>query len=416
MRKVFILAACLGFLVPAAAWAQDRNDEGLGVGDYAPSIEAEEWLNVESSDEIPSLVEMRGMVVVLFFWVSWHGGGEALLPYVNMFSYNPQIGRAGGVFTIGITDADRRATQPLIDDAKIFFPVAVGSHGAQEYGFRDGFGFVVVGPDGKIIFKDTGRGDLNGMINGIQQAIRDNPPFKTHPDEAKYCYRKMDETLNYIKEERYAKTRRVMFDAFERAVLGDRLKSEIAETNDLIELRGYDELAGFEPLVEQKKFIDAAKLLREIIKKYKGFDCYRDAKALYTRYREENEDFKRAATHYDNEDTAAKLYLEARDALQARRFGECYDKLTKVVTDYSRTEAAEYAEAMVARIKKNAKVWALVRDHQASAQCQQMLARARNLIGDGQYSEAEKILRQILRDFPNTSWSEEAVEELKKMP
>lgn len=416
MKKWIILAACVGFLVPAGALAQNREDEGLRVGDYAPSIEAAEWLNVESADEIPSLVELRGLVVVLFFWVSWHGGGEALLPYVNMFSYNSSIGREGGVYTIGITDADRRATQPLIDDAKIFFPVAVGSKSAEEYGFRDGFGFVVVGPDGKIIFKDSGRGDISGMINSIGEAIGNNPPFKTHPEEAGYCDRKMNETVSLIEQGRYPRTRRIMFDAFERAVLGDRLKSEIAETNDLIEQLGYDQLAQFEPLIEQKKYLEAARHLREVIKRFKGFDCYRDAKALYERYREENEEFKRAAAHYDNEDTAAKLYLEARDALQAHRFGECFEKLNKVVTDYSRTEAAEYAEAMLARMRKNTKVWAMVRDYQAGSQCQQMLARARNLIGDGQYQEAETILRQILKDHPNTSWAEEAVGLLKTMP
>jgi tetratricopeptide (TPR) repeat protein len=416
MRKTLMVAAGIGVLLPGLTLAQNREDEGLDVGDYAPSVEAAQWINVESDEETPSLTELRGMVVVLFFWVSWHGGGQTLLPYVNMLSHDRQIGQSGGVFTIGVTDADRKATQELIQQAKIFFPVALESNAAEEYGFRRGFGFVVIGPDGKIAHKSAGQVNLSALRNAIIQVIDESPPTKTHPDEARICYRYMDEARALIEEGHYPRAFKSLREAMGHSVLGDRLQSRTSEMNDLIELIGYDRLDAFLPLMEQRKYDEAAEVLRDVIRRFRGLNCYREAKRLYQELREEDEDFQQAAARFDDEDAAARLYLEAREDLKARRIDDCYDKLNQVVTEYPETEASEYAEAMLARMKKNRSVWLQVEDHKAEPVCRQMLARARNLIGRRRFREAEELLRQVMNDYPNTIWAEEAMEELKNMP
>jgi hypothetical protein len=424
MRKAFIVAAGIGMLFVDVAMAQrggggSSEDEGLQVGDYAPAIEAGDknraWINVESADERPSMTELRGMIVVVFFWVSWHEGGEYLLPYVNMLSYNP-FGRTPDVYFIGVTDAKRDVTQPLIEDAKIFFPVAVESEAAEEYGLAGGFGFVVVDAEGKIAFKGSAPNDLNGMRNAVDQARQDSPPTKTHPDEAKVCYRRLDEARDLIREERYTKAYKVAQEAFTRSVLGDRLRSRTIELADLLEQLGYDQLAGFEPLFEKEKHNEAAELLREVIRRFRRLDCYKDAKALYEKLEEEDEDFKQAAAKFDDEDTAARLYLEARDDLKDRRFGDSYDKLKKIVTDYPATQAAEYAEAMIDRMKRNQAFWLLIVDHEARADCMSLLARGRNLAAKGRYREAERLFRRVADGYPDTVWAQEAIEELKKLP
>ena len=414
MRKTLMVAAGIGMLLPAVALAQPRNEQkGPQVGDYAPSIEAKEWLNVTNEKEIPSLVELRGMTVVLFFWVSWHEGGDALLPYVNVLSYNP-FGRTPDVYFIGVTDADRAATQSVIDDNKIFFPVAVESKAAEEYGFENGFGFVVVDPEGKIAYKSEQGGELNAVVNAVQEIRKNMPPTKTHPAEAKVCYRKLDEACDLIRQGRFTKAYGEARDAFIRSVLGDRLRSRTLEMADLLEELGYDRLAGLEPLLEQKKYMDAAELLRDVIRRFRRLDCFKDADALYKKLVEEDEGFKKAASRFDDEDAAARL--EARDALKAQRFGESYDKLNKIVTEYPATQAAEFAEAMIGRMKQNKAFWAKIRDHQASGECRSLLARARNLIAQGRSREAERLLRRVADDYSDTVWAQEAIEELKKMP
>lgn len=415
MRKILIVAAALAMLLPHAAWAQSEEDEGLEVGDYAPSIEAAEWLNVEREEDIPSLTELRGIIVVLFFWVSWHEGGEYLLPYVNMLSYNP-FGRTPDVFFIGVTDADRKATQSVIEESKVFFPVAVESEAAEEYDFKGGFGFVVVDPEGKIAFKGSGEGDVSGMANAIKDIRENSPPTKTHPDEARVCYRLLDEAHQLIRDEKYPQAFKVVTKAFRRAVLGDRLRSSTLELVDLLDQLGYGRLAGVEPLLEREKYEEAGDLLRLVMRRFRGLDCYKDAKARYEKLLEEDEDFKQAASKFDDEDAAGRLYLEARDDLKSRRFGRSYDKLNQILTEYPETQAAEYAEAMIDRMKRNKAFWLLIVDHQAGAECRQLLARARNLKAKGRYTEARQLLRRVKDDYPNTIWAQQAVEELKDMP
>jgi len=48
MRRTIVVAAGFGLLLPNLALAQRSDDEGLQVGDYAASVEAAEWINVES--------------------------------------------------------------------------------------------------------------------------------------------------------------------------------------------------------------------------------------------------------------------------------------------------------------------------------------------------------------------------------
>jgi len=419
MRKVMMLTAGCGMLLASVAWAQRAEPEGPQVGDYAPAVEAREWLNVVDRSEVPSLSELRGLIVVVFFWSSWQEGGDQLLPYVNALSYN-EYGQTPDVYFIGVTDANRGTTQPVIADAKVFFPVGVESKSAAEYGFEAGFNFVVVDPEGKIAFKSQegrGRGvDLNSVVNAVGDIRKNNPPTRTHPAEARACYRLLDEACQLVDQGRYPAAYRKARDVFLRSVLGDPLHSRTMELGDLLEELGYDRLAAFGPLEEAGKYDQAAEVLRDVIRRFRGMDCGLEAKATYERLVKEDEDFKKAAGEFDDEDSAARLYLEARDLLKARRFGESYDALNKVLTEYPATQAAEYAEAMVDRMKANPAFWAQIRDHVAEGECKTLLARARVLIGQGRQPEAEKLLRRIADEYPHTTWAEEAIKELKALP
>jgi hypothetical protein len=416
MGRVWIAAAAVAVLLVPLALAQNEEDEGPQVGDYAPDIEAKDWVNVYSAEDIPSFAELRGMVIVLFFWTSWHDAGEYVMPMMNLLEYGPTSYRTQGLYTIGVTDADRQATEPLIKESKVFFPVAVESKAAQEYGFRQGFGFVVIGPDGKIAYKSSGTGDLNSMASAVRDLMEESPPSKTHPWEAKACYRLLDAAEDHIRDGKYPRASEAAREAITRSVLGDRLKSQALELIDLMDLLGYERFARFEPLLEQEKYEAAARLLRRIIRRFRGLDCYKDAKALYQRLQEEDEDFKLAAAGFEDEDEAARLYLEAREDLRAHRYGESYDKFQKVITEYPDTEAAEYAEGIIARMKRNHDFWLHILDHRAAPLCRELLGKARSFMGQRRYREAERLLRRVMNEYPKTIWAEQAVEELKNIP
>ena len=98
----------------------------LKVGTYAPDIEAKDWMNTDGQPV--SLAECRGMVVVLFFWVSWHPGGEYIMPLMTLVNAS-RYGQSAGVFVIGVTDAEAQARRRHDQEGEGVLP---DRHGRQE--------------------------------------------------------------------------------------------------------------------------------------------------------------------------------------------------------------------------------------------------------------------------------------------
>ena len=416
MRRYMLLAAALGILCTAPALAQ-QSDPKIDVGDYAPSIEAKEWINVAGEDEVPSLTELRGLVVCVFFWVSWHDGGESFLPYVNILQNSGSAWGPGGIYVIGVTDASRANTEPLIRSAMVQFPVAVESDSAaNDYDIPSGFGFVVIDPEGKVAFRGDGAGDLNGMMSAVNKLQTENPPWRTHPHEAKQIYRLIDRSREAILRNDYEPATENVKEVVQRAVLGDRIMSEAFELVDLMDLLGYDYMAAYPPALDNKRYDEVVRVLRHVQYQFGGLDCAYDAKQELEKLVKEDEDIKVAAEKYHNEDEAARLLLDARDLLKNHRYLDSFALLRQLSTEYSSTEAAEYAEAMLNRMRANPRMANILRDRQAETECRSALARARSLIKLRRFSEAERILRRIMDEHPNTSWADQAKQELIDMP
>jgi hypothetical protein len=415
MRTTMILAWCLSLASAGVAQAQNNDDDKLKVGDYAPDLEAEDWINVESKLDVPSLAEMRGLVVVVFFWVSSHSGGEAVLPNVTQFE-NSEIGKTSGVYSIGLTDATRKVTERIQQQAMAFFPIGTKSKSAEEYGVDGGFGFVVIDAEGKLAFRGGGT-DLSALSNAVQDTLKKNPPTKTHPREAKIVRKLLTEARSQIKAGEYRLAFETARDAFGRAVTGDILRSEVMDVIDLLEALGYERIDRAKPLIEQKKFAEAADQLRAVTREFAPpLDAGIDARDLYDAYKDEIDGFRDAVQAHFGEDEAATLFLDARIDLQARRFGESHQKLSQIMTDYSGTKAAKYAKEMIERMKANEAVWSYVLDHGAETQCETWLAQARTHIRHGRFAEARRLLRRIREDYPGTSYDLEARDLLIEMP
>lgn len=414
MRNALLLATAVSMFLPQASYAQNNDDGKLKVGDYAPDFEAEDWVNVESGD-VPSLSELRGMVVVIFFWVARHEGGETLLTFVNEYE-NSERGRTNGVFTLGLTDANRKGTERIAQANMAFFPIGVQSKSAAEFGVDSGFGFVVIDAEGKLAFRGDG-GDLSGVVNAVADTISKSPPTKTHPREARKVRRMLDEAREMMREGRYRRAFEIGRDAFGRAVTGDILRQEVVDLLDLLEAIGRQQLDRVGPLMDSKKYRDAADTLRMLQRDFAApLTPGLDARDLYEKYQKDYRGFKDAVLAHKAEDEAANIYLDARDDLRGRRYGESYTKLLQLQTDYPDTKAATYAKEMIGRMKANRDFWGLVLDHQAEHQCELWLAQIRSHISKRRYSEARKLLERIREDYPNTVYDSQARELLIEMP
>lgn len=417
MRSVLIGMIVLGLFGAVTAAAQ--RSEPLEEGDFAPDLEAKEWVNVESSIDVPSLVELRGMVVVIFFWQNWTEAGSSLLPYINQMEHAPGFGRQAGIFTMGLTDSSRRTMQDTLDKttAPIFFPIGCGSDTAEEYGINS-LGFVVLDPDGKIAFIARDEVDIDGAVKAMRELLAENPPNRAHPEEISKVSRLLGQARGFIKEGDFELAFRRLRSARDRAfsVIGGQTGAMTIEHGDLMERIAYDKLEQARRLYYNNKEEEATALLRTLIADYPGLRAYYDAKATWDRLKKDDDDFADAVSKYEDEDSAARLLLDARRDLRERKFGESHEKLAQLLNDYPKTEAAPYAREMIERMKANPVFWGYVQDFKFGPECRELLARARTLLRQRNYREAERLFRRVMVEFEGTTFADEAREELIKMP
>ncbi len=414
MHRRLLAALLIAGLLPAWSVAQRRDDEGkLGEGDYAPDIEASEWLNVEG--EPPSLVELRGMVIVLFHFVSFNDAADIVFPFLNLVDNHFAFGKNAGVMVIGVTSAERKLVQSELTRNKVRFPVAVGSKLAEEYGRKDETFFVIIDAEGKIAFIGL-PGSANQLADKLVETLNETPPTRTHPAEARVAMQKIEEARRELAGGHYRRAFLAARDAFERALFGDALKDEAFALIDILEMLGYDRLSRVRPLLEQKKYLEAGRVLRRVARQFRGLDAGKDARKWFERLSKENEDFKKVAGTLEDDVKAARMLTDAVKLIRNRRFGAAYDLLEKILNEYAESEAAEYARGIAERMKAHPEVWAKVREHQLGPDCRTWLAQARTYLRSGRVAEARDLLNRILDRCSGLTYADEAKELLISLP
>lgn len=415
MRYSVTLLLTLGLMVVGSATAMAQ--EKAKVGDWAPDFSAENWLNVDASvgEDSPSLIRYRGLIVVLFYWTSSHDGGKEILPYMNLVAQQ-DFGTSAGVVMVGLTDADDRATQSLLQETMIRFPVGTGSKSAKErYGFQDSWGIVVIDTTGKVAFKGAPQA-LDSWIQQIQQILVKAPPYRTHPTEERRVVRVMDDLKKAIEKRDYRRAFVQFVDGYDRAVAGDKLKTEMIQFADLVDQEAYLKLREAEILVEKGKFDEAATLARQAQRQARGLHASNAAKRWSDATEKESDGYKDALGRYKSEETAFKLVGSGRIDLESRRVGEAEEKFTKVITEYPKSEAAKMAQSYIDRMKSISTMWTEVLNYRAKTDCTAWKQEALTFEKQKNYKEAEKFWRRILDTYPGTTYADEAVEALKKLP
>jgi len=386
----------------------------LEVGSYAPDVEAKEWLNAENTlpeEEIPSLKELRGMVVVLFFWVSFHSGGENLMPFINIVATNPRLGRTQGITVIGLTDAARKTVEPVLKQEKVFFPVGVESETYKDYEIESFPRVVIVDPDGKVAWSDS-PSKPDDVVKAIFEVIEKTPPRMTHPEDAELCRADLAMARAAIRKGEWREAFKAARAAHERAVTGDPLKTICLNTLDLIEALGRDKMGPVDQLLDDERYQEALDILRQVRRTFRGLDVSRKAKERLNALREKYEQIAGLLQDRQDEHKAAELYLEARTWVEKRRFGPACVQLELILKDYDETDAAEFAERMLERMQENPAVMVRVRDHKAARDCQSWLSQGRAYKAAGRIDKARELFQCVIDNYADTRWAQQAEREL----
>lgn len=408
MKRAIVAILCFGFVMGNTAFAD------LEEGDWAPDIEAGEWIN---TDEPVSLQELRGMVVALFFWVSWHPVGEQLLPLMNYMN-SKRVGRARGLYIMGLTDADRAQVAQMLQEQKVFFPVGVESNAYREYEINEFPRVVLIDPNGRVAWSGWPGGGGNELYEAVMDILRETPATKTHPRDAIVVHRQIEEATEALENGRLLQAFNTAKEALDLALTGDPLKTECRELLEVVEAIGRDRYAQAIEAADNKDFDEAVRILREVQDEFGGLAAAQAARRELNRLEEQYDEVKRILEQIAQREEAETILADAFTALrdEPRRIGEAYELLERIVKEYEGTSTAGKAQTILSRMRNNEAIMGYVRDYRAQAECEMLLAQAASYANTGRPERAREILRRVMRQYADTIYFEEAADRLAELP
>lgn len=393
-------------LMAVLATAQLARGQDLEIGATAPALEGTNWMNLEGDPY--SMVELRGLVVVLYFFVSFHGAGEALLPFTNLVENNPSFGKTAGVMIIGVTDAKRDAVERALMENKVLFPVVFESKAAEEYKITVFPSIVIIDPEGKIAYKGAAS-DINSVRSALTKVLSESPATRMHPAQADFAARRLESAQKELQKNEWRRSFRQARSALQAGaqVVGDPLLREAIDVFDTLELTGSEMLAHVSLLIDKKEYAAAADLVRTVKNKFRGLDCAADAKAMQERLESEHDEFKDAMTKFKDEAAAARILLAAREEIRARRIADANKKIDEILAKYPNSIAAARAQEMRKRMKEFESVLTTIVDQECE-KGKEWLAQARNYIAARRFDDAKGMCRKILDECPNSRYARDA--------
>ena len=161
MKRSFGLLSLLLALVVTV-----QSTQAADVGDQAPEIKAQSWLN---SDGV-SIAKNSNKIVVVEFWATWCGPCRQSIPHLVAMN---QKYKNKGVVIAGLTQEGAGAVKGFAAKMGMDYPVGMGSAASNAYGVEGIPVAFVVAPGGKIVW--TGH-PMDGLDKAIEAALKATPP------------------------------------------------------------------------------------------------------------------------------------------------------------------------------------------------------------------------------------------------
>jgi thiol-disulfide isomerase/thioredoxin len=138
-------------------------DEMPGIGEMAPEISAQSWINLKAPTRLEKL---RGKVVVLEFWATWCGPCVEGIPHLNEL----QRKYAGkDVQIVSLVEEGHATMDRFLMRTKVEYPIGLESGSLKAYGIHAIPHAFVVDKAGKIAWHGHPAGDE--MEKGIAAAL-----------------------------------------------------------------------------------------------------------------------------------------------------------------------------------------------------------------------------------------------------
>jgi peroxiredoxin len=174
-EKLLLLVVGIVFVGAAISMMDSPGSGGKGIGGPAPDF----TVAALRREQPWQLSQLRGQVVVLSFWATWCPPCRAELPGLEQIHKEFQ-GRPVTVLAVNQQEP-RDTVAQFIQQNEYTFPVALDASGAagNKFGVQGIPRLVLVGPDGRIVFDQTGY--RSGQEEEIKKLVREHMPAASAP-------------------------------------------------------------------------------------------------------------------------------------------------------------------------------------------------------------------------------------------
>lgn len=386
-----LLAAAL--TVPATA--------AVSVGQPAPAISANDWLNVPPL----SLAKLRGKIVVVEFWATWCGPCRTTIPHLVKLH---EKYRAKGVVIMGLTEESKAKAEPFAKQMGMTYAVGCGSRSSNTYGVRGIPHAFVVDVAGRVVWRGHPAG--TAMETAIQEQLRTNPPTLLSPQQKAQTLALLDKVEEAIGEKKYPQAI-AMLGRVKDPDQDPAVKERVSAIREKLAAQAEARFAEAEKHIKQKAYYEADVTLVEVTALGSGSDL---AETARTRRAELHKDkairaaIDQGRREHEAAEALAKLEKDAPEMAPALRL-RAYEALAKA---HPGTEAGVTAASRAKGMRDDEGLMAGIADQAAERDCKGWLSMARNFLGAGMPTKAAPYLKKVIEKYPDTNFAEQAKEML----
>jgi tetratricopeptide (TPR) repeat protein len=268
----------------------------------------------------------------------------------------------------------------------------------------------LLAPDGKVIYV----GEPQRLREQIESALKEHPPQLVDPAVLARAKEDLDAVEKLLTDKDREGAIRRFTAAPEEAGKDPDFAARAATVRTKINDAADQLLAEVDPLLSSGKYQEAAARVRQLLSVMAGLPT---ASLARQRLAEmvSNPDVQRELKKKEHEEAGDVALGEARRLRDAGEAEEAYEKFQSVARDFAGTPAASAAADAVKTYDADPAFQRRMKDRAAAPKAKAALNLAENYRSAGMPDKAKEKYREVITQFPGTSYAETAQRELNQL-